>query len=41
VLQTDEAPLGAAIDEVLQHKNIQNIRIIKLPAAGELPPWMG
>lgn len=40
VLQTDEAPAPAAIEEVLGHKNIQSIRIIKLPAAGQLPPWM-
>ncbi len=41
VLQTDEIPVAAAIDEVLDHKNIQSIRIIKLPPAGQLPPWLG
>jgi D-3-phosphoglycerate dehydrogenase len=41
VLQTDEIPAAAAIEEVLQHKNIQSIRIIRLPPAGQLPPWMG
>jgi D-3-phosphoglycerate dehydrogenase len=40
VLQTDEIPSSAAIDEVLQHKNIQSIRIIRLPAAGAVPPWL-
>jgi D-3-phosphoglycerate dehydrogenase len=41
VLQTDEVPLPNAIEEVLQHKNIQSIKIIKLPPAGQMPPWLG
>jgi D-3-phosphoglycerate dehydrogenase len=41
VLQTDEPPNKAALDEVLAHKNIQSIRVIKLPPAGQLPPWLG
>lgn len=40
VLQTDEVPPAAALEEVLQHKHIQSIRIIRLPRAGQLPPWL-
>jgi D-3-phosphoglycerate dehydrogenase len=40
VLQTDEVPPAAAIDEVLKHKHIQNIHVIKLPPAGQLPDWL-
>jgi D-3-phosphoglycerate dehydrogenase len=40
VLQTDEIPPAEAIDEVLKHKHIQSVHIIKLPPAGQLPAWL-
>jgi D-3-phosphoglycerate dehydrogenase len=40
VLQTDEIPPAQAVDEVLKHKHIQSVHIIKLPPAGQLPPWL-
>lgn len=40
VLNLDSLPPQAAIDEVLRHKDIQSVKIIELPKAGDLPPWL-
>ena len=40
VLNLDDVPPQASIDEILRHPAINNARFIRLPAHGELPPWM-
>lgn len=40
VLNLDNEPPQAAIDEVLAHPDIHSVTIIRLPPAGELPSWM-
>ena len=40
VLNLDSEPPQAAIDEVLAHPHIQSVSVVKLPPAGELPPWL-
>lgn len=40
VLNLDDVPPQAAIDEILGHPAINNARFIRLPAHGVLPPWM-
>lgn len=40
VLNLDEIPSQAAMDEVLEHPAIQSLRLIQLPRAGQLPSWM-
>jgi D-3-phosphoglycerate dehydrogenase len=40
VLNLDALPPPAAMAEVSGHKDIQSVRIIELPAAGELPTWL-
>ena len=40
VLNLDNVPPQAAIDEVQQHPDIQSVKIIELPPAGQLPPWL-
>jgi len=40
VMNLDAEPPAAALDEVLHHPDIESVRIVRLPAAGELPPWM-
>ena len=40
VLNLDALPPPAALAEVSGHKDIQSVRIIELPAAGELPVWL-
>jgi D-3-phosphoglycerate dehydrogenase len=40
VLNLDSVPPQAAIDEVLAHKDIQSVRVIELPPAGQLPTWL-
>jgi D-3-phosphoglycerate dehydrogenase len=40
VLNLDALPTAAALAEVSGHKDIQSVRIIELPAAGELPTWL-
>lgn len=41
VLNLDQAPPQAALDEVRAHPAIRSATIIRLPAAGERPPWLG
>lgn len=40
VLYLDSPPPQAAIDEVAAHPHVQRVKIIQLPSAGQLPPWM-
>ena len=40
VLNLDDVPPQAAIDEILRHPAINNARFIRLPDHGTLPPWM-
>jgi D-3-phosphoglycerate dehydrogenase len=40
VLNLDSLPPQAAIDEVLRHNDIQSVKVIELPKAGELPAWL-
>lgn len=40
VLNLDDAPPQRAIDELLQQPHIRSIKAIRLPARGQLPPWL-
>jgi D-3-phosphoglycerate dehydrogenase len=40
VLNLDQAPTAAALDEVRAHSAINSAYVIKLPAAGERPAWL-
>jgi len=40
VLNLDQAPTQAALDEVRAHPAIKSAFVIKLPAAGERPAWL-
>ncbi|MCZ2343867.1 MAG: phosphoglycerate dehydrogenase [Bacteroidales bacterium] len=41
VLNLDGTPSEQAIAEVKAHPQIENVSIVQLPAAGELPAWLG
>jgi D-3-phosphoglycerate dehydrogenase len=40
VLNIDSEPPAAAVNEVLQHGKIESASVVKLPAAGVMPPWL-
>jgi D-3-phosphoglycerate dehydrogenase len=40
VLNLDSVPPAAALAEVSGHKDIQSVRVIELPPAGQLPTWL-
>ncbi|MGV3605450.1 MAG: phosphoglycerate dehydrogenase [Planctomycetaceae bacterium] len=40
VLNLDTLPSQSAIDEVLANPDVQSVKVIQLPAAGNLPPWL-
>ncbi|MCI0360834.1 MAG: phosphoglycerate dehydrogenase [Planctomycetaceae bacterium] len=40
VLNLDSLPPAAALAEVSGHKDIQSVRVIELPPAGQLPTWL-
>ncbi len=40
VLNLDEIPPPAAIEEVLQHEHIHHVDVIQLPPQGERPSWL-
>lgn len=40
-LNLDSQPPEAALDEVRAHPAIKTVTVIKLPAAGKLPDWLG
>jgi D-3-phosphoglycerate dehydrogenase len=39
VLNLDHQPPEAALDEVRAHAKITSLSVVKLPPAGEMPPW--
>jgi D-3-phosphoglycerate dehydrogenase len=41
VLNVDSEPPQAAVQEVLAHPDITAVKVIHLPAAGEMPAWLG
>jgi D-3-phosphoglycerate dehydrogenase len=41
VLALDAQPPAEALAEVLAMPTVMQAWIVKLPAAGELPPWLG
>jgi len=40
VLNLDDIPSQQAVDDVLQVSGIHSARVIEMPPAGELPPWL-
>lgn len=40
VLNLDSRPSPAAIDEVSGHPHVQQVKIVQLPPAGQLPAWL-
>jgi D-3-phosphoglycerate dehydrogenase len=40
VLNLDSLPPPAALKEVADHKDIESVRVIELPPAGQLPNWL-
>src|SRR5690606_20862614 len=41
VLNLDATPPAAALEEVRAHTSISKATVIRLPAAGERPAWLG
>jgi D-3-phosphoglycerate dehydrogenase len=41
VLNLDSPPTNDALAEVRSHPQISSVTVVKLPPAGELPPWLG
>ncbi len=41
VLNLDSQPPEEALSEVRNHPKISSLSVVKLPAAGEMPPWLG
>jgi D-3-phosphoglycerate dehydrogenase len=41
VLNLDSLPPEAALKEVQSHPQISSLSVVKLPPAGQLPPWFG
>src|SRR5262249_27003156 len=41
VLNLDNLPPEEALKEVRSHPQISSVSVVKLPRAGELPPWFG
>jgi D-3-phosphoglycerate dehydrogenase len=41
VVKLDGIPPESAIEEVRAHPDILSVSLIKLPGAGEMPPWLG
>ena len=40
VLNLDQEPSPAALAQVLKCPGIRSARVVKLPPAGQLPPWL-
>jgi D-3-phosphoglycerate dehydrogenase / 2-oxoglutarate reductase len=40
VLNLDDIPPDEAIDEVLRHPHVHRIKVVRMPACGELPAWL-
>jgi D-3-phosphoglycerate dehydrogenase len=41
VLNLDSPPADAALQEVRGHEKISHVCVVKLPPAGQMPPWFG
>ena len=41
VLTLDNPPSEEALREVQQHPQIRSMSVVKLPPAGQMPPWFG
>lgn len=41
VLNLDSPPVDAALAEVRAHEKITQVNVVKLPPAGQMPPWFG
>jgi D-3-phosphoglycerate dehydrogenase len=41
VLNLDSVPPPEAVAEVSAQPDVTSVHVVKLPAAGELPPWLG
>ena len=41
ILNLDTPPPEAALAEVRGHPQISSLNVVKLPPAGEVPPWLG
>lgn len=41
VLNLDSVPTEEALAEVAAHPHIKSVDVIQLPAAGQMPPWLG
>ena len=41
VVNLDGIPSQADLDAISQHPDILSVRLVKLPAQGELPSWLG
>ncbi len=41
VLNLDSPPPEEALREVRAHEGIRNVSVVKLPPAGQMPPWFG
>jgi D-3-phosphoglycerate dehydrogenase len=41
VLNLDSPPSEEALKEVHAHPQISSVSVVKLPPAGQLPPWFG
>jgi D-3-phosphoglycerate dehydrogenase len=41
VVNLDSYPSDEALKEVQAHKDITSVSVIRLPASGEAPPWLG
>ena len=41
VVNLDNVPGEDALEAVRQHKDVLSISLIKLPASGQLPGWLG
>jgi D-3-phosphoglycerate dehydrogenase / 2-oxoglutarate reductase len=39
VLNLDSMPSDAALQEVRQNEHISSLCVVKLPKAGQMPPW--
>ncbi len=41
MLNLDTPPPEAALQEVRGHEKISSLTVVKLPPAGQMPPWLG
>ena len=41
MLNLDSPPPEEALKEVRSHPQISSVSVVKLPPAGDMPPWFG